>query len=399
MAAGGGVGRPDPTGYGHLDFSEFDQLDYGPRRFRLHVNVDEYEPKNWGEAWDERHREPRREIRPANEVDKLWHDPQWPIRTEAMMSEWTWKRAFGDPRNQIAMSDLKDDGNGVFSHNNRVVAVAFGGNLYVAGPAPAYAEAVSALSMSKKLPIKKVEQSQLMAAADKQRTQPKEEPAMTPDEGNTPMFTPARAAAKKDGVSAAHKKIISDILSGEDAKPTGDAVRLGYDEEGARHDFARYQIPTDRGLKDIEIWNDRVHVRSHSTYFAKQAEDGMDGLPDRMAPDDDIVPNMPPAVENGEEEIEEGTCIVLHMDMRMPEGMADEDGLSMMDEVMGDPGIADMINKRLKESGIVVSVGDVGFPDEDEDDEDVDDDGASMPADAVVEPDGNDVQEGSGCCG
>ena len=90
--------------------------------------------------------------------------------------------------------------------------------------------------------------------------------------------------AKGDGIAAGHKKVINELLEREDARPTGDAVRLA--ESDPRKEFARYQIPTDRGLKDIEIWGDRVKVRSKAVYgFAKKAQDDVDGLPDRVAPD------------------------------------------------------------------------------------------------------------------
>jgi hypothetical protein len=183
------------------------------------------------------------------------------------------------------------------------------------------------------------------------------------------------AKAAKDGIPAGHKKIISEVLVREDAKPTGDAVRMAV--SNPRREFARYQVPTDRGLKDIEIFDGRVKVRSESTYgFPKVAEDGADGLPDRVAPPDeaealDEFPAEPPPGDEPDEAVEEAGeegGLRLHVDIvaTPPDGMEEEDVISILDEALLDPDIADAINAKLEGSGVTLRILEVETYEEDD---------------------------------
>jgi hypothetical protein len=190
--------------------------------------------------------------------------------------------------------------------------------------------------------------------------------------------TTVTAKAAKDGIPAGHKKIISEVLAREDAKPTGDAVRMAV--SNPRREFARYQVPTDRGLKDIEIFDGRVKVRSESMYgFRKAAEDGVDGLPDRVAPQDEAEAldespvEMPPDEEmlpdeEPDEAAEGQGGLRLHVDIvaTPPDGMDEEDLISILDEALLDPEIADAINAKLEGSGVTLRVLEVETYEEDE---------------------------------
>lgn len=203
------------------------------------------------------------------------------------------------------------------------------------------------------------------------------------------MGAKTTTAAKDGGVPAGHRKIIDEVLGREDAKSTGDAVRMAESNPRGK-EFARYQVPTDRGLKDIEIAGDRVKVRSESSYsFRKMAEDGADGLPDRVAPPGEVqapaddgsmlhgpLPDEAPGAESGEEfgEAAEEQGLLLHVDIvaSPPDGMEEEDVISILDEALLDPEIADAINAKLEGSGVSVRVLEVETYDEDEDDDEYD---------------------------
>ena len=190
--------------------------------------------------------------------------------------------------------------------------------------------------------------------------------------------TTVTAKAAKDGIPAGHKKIINEVLAKEDAKPTGDAVRMAV--SNPRREFARYQVPTDRGLKDIEIFDGRVKVRSESTYgFRKAAEDGADGLPDRVAPPDEaealgeapieVLPDDEMLPDEEPDEAAEGPeGLRLHVDIvaTPPDGMEEEDVISILDEALLDPDIADAINAKLEGSGVTLRVLEVETYEEDE---------------------------------
>lgn len=310
MAAGGSGGelaRPETTGYGHSDWEEVDGsgLSSGPREDSRHVNEERLEPHEWGEARSDRHGDPTQSRAPAvRPVRPIVPPPRWPLRTEAGAGGW--KAAF------------------------------FGTNEMV--------------------PSGDIEKGEKMGARTK---------------------TNVVAKAAKDGIPAGHKKIISEVLVREDAKPTGDAVRMAV--SNPRREFARYQVPTDRGLKDIEIFDGRVKVRSESMYgFPKVAEDGADGLPDRVAPQDeaealDDSPAGPPLDEEPDE-VEpdemagEPEGLRLHVDIvaSPPDGMEEEDVISILDEALLDPDIADAINAKLEGSGVTLRILEVETYEEDE---------------------------------
>lgn len=404
MAAGGGLARPEPTGYGHTDSETAYHGDTSIGGLRTHPSEDPYEFTNWGEAWDESHKETGRKKKPADDVERLKPEPDWPMRTEAGMS---WKVAFfGD---QVKVRDLKREDGGVLSYNGRPVAVQQEGILVIEDhTTPALTEAVQNLIASARLEGLKVERLEYDKLVNFIRQIQPKRPEVESMSGTAK--TKRTRAAKGNGISAGHKKIINELLEKEDAKPTGDVVRLA--ESNPRKEFARYQIPTDRGLKDIEIWGDYVKVRSESTYgFSKKAQDGMDGLPDRVAPDDD--PGAPPemgmpdegmtdeSMPGEAEEMPEGLLLHIDVSVSTPDGMEEEEAISVLDEVLRDPEIADMINERLSESGLSLSILEVES--EDEDDDEMDDEYEDMGeeyegdlADEVVDPGENDAQEGCG---
>jgi len=420
MAAGGSGGelaRPEPTGYGHTDSEWVDDTGVShPRHDLRHVNEDEYEPWDWGEARDERHVGPaRRRHSPADEPGRLKPEPVWETRTEANMSHGGWKRTFFGELTEMAPAearDLEHGADGVVRYQGKPVAMEYEGHLVVdQDRPPVLEEAVMELIQgARKRGLKiedaapeKLERLTRWVSQRGRATEPKGEGTMTVNSEGTRQ-------AKSDGVSAGHKKIIDELLEKEDARPTGDAVRLA--ESNPRKDFARYHIPTDRGLKDVEIWGDRVKVRSEATYgFAKKSDD-MDGLPDRVAPLDDDLPGEVPVDEVpvdapiGEETDMEGEPadgLLLHVDVSVdaPDEMEEEEVISILDEVLRDPSIADQINERLADSGLSLSVLEVETYDEDECEEegleeelDELDDEAEI---EVVEPTGDAVQEGSGC--
>jgi hypothetical protein len=339
MAAGGSdeLARPEPTGYGHSDWEEVDSsgLSSGPREDSRRVNEDRMEPHEWGEARGDRHGDPTQGRAPAGRPTRpIVPPPKWPLRTKAGAGGWR----------------------GAF----------FG-----------------------------VEKKGLDTAGGAKR----EEENGEGEEMGTPFTartkTMVTAKTVKDGIPAGHKKIINEVLAREDAKPTGDAVRMAV--SNPRREFARYQVPTDRGLKDIEIFDGRVKVRSESTYgFRKAAEDGADGLPDRVAPPDEAQtlaeafgePAEPPpgdesdeaAEEAGEEAGEEGD-LRLHVDIvaTPPDGMEEEDVISILDEALLDPDIADAINAKLEGSGVTLRVLEVETYEEDECAEAAGDEMAEMP--------------------
>lgn len=397
MAAGGSseeLARPETTGYGHTDSGLVDDTGVSqPRDDLRHVNEERYEPRNWAEAWDERHRQPRRRRAPAGQPAKLKPEPEWPVRTEASMSGWK-TSFFGQ---QVSADDLKPDAGGVIRHNGRPLAVQYQ-NMFVVveHPAPAYVSAVQDLIAGAKkrgLKVERLDDQKLdRFVTTVGRIGPKD------DEGDAPMSGIAKSRgtrkAKSDGVAAGHKKIINELLEKEDAKPTGDAVRLA--ESNPRKDFARYQIPTDRGLKDIEIWPDGVKVRSEASYgFPKKAQDDIDGLPDRVAPpvpdmggEGDTLPDGTPD-EAPEEMPEEGLPLCVTVSVTSPEGMEEEEIISVLDEVLRDSDIADAINERLTETGLSLSVLEIDTPDEDDEDEEYIDDIDDIDDGEVVDPIGD----------
>lgn len=402
MAAGGGLARPEPTGYGHTDSETAYRGDTSTGGLRTHTNEEMYEPTNWGEAWDERHRETGRRRKPADDVERLEPKPDWPTRTEA--SSMSWKTAlYGD---KMKATDLDKEPGGVLSWQGSPVAVQHEGMMVILDrPLAPLVDAVRDLVASSEaegLRVERLDQDKLVNFI-RQIRRPK------PPEGDhmTGIAKTKRTRkAKADGPSAAHKKIINELLEREDAKPTGDAVRLA--ESNPRKEFSRYQIPTDRGLKDIEIWGDMVKVRSTCVYgFGKKAGD-MDGLPDRIAPEDD--PGAPP--EMGSEEMpgdmpeempEEGEMpggLPLHIDVSvsLPDGMEEDEAMSMLDEVLRDPEIGDMINERLAETGLSLTILEIEKKEDEDDEMDgeyVDDEYEGM-ADEVVDPGEGDAQEGCG---
>lgn len=412
MAAGGGLARPEPTGYGHTDSETAYRGDTSIGGLRTHPSEEPYEFTDWGEAWDESHTETGRKRKPADAVERLEPRPDWPTRTEA--SSMSWKTAlYGD---KTKASDLDREDGGVLSWQGQPVAVQREGMMVILDrPLAPLVDAVRDLVISSEaegLRVERLDQDGLVNFIRQIRRIDSK-----PPEGDTPMSGIAKTKrtrkAKADGPSAAHKKIINELLEREDAKPTGDAVRLA--ESNPRKEFSRYQIPTDRGLKDIEIWGDMVKVRSVSTYgFGKKADD-MDGLPDRIAPEDgpgapemgseemsgDMLEDMP---EEGEMPAEEGDMpggLALHIgvSVSLPDGMEEDEAISMLDEVLRDPEIGDMINERLAETGLSLTILEVEMEDDDDEmddeymDEYVDDDGTDM-ADEVVDPGEGDVQEG-----
>jgi len=410
MAAGGSGGelaRPEPTGYGHTDSEWVDDTGLShPRHDLRHVNEDGYEPWDWGEARDEKHREPaRRRQSPAGEPGRLKPEPVWETRTEANMSHGGWKKAFFGEAG-VTAQDLVHGADGVVRFQGKPVAMEYEGHLVVdQDRPPVLEEAVMELiqgARKRGLKIEDAAPEKLERLVRWVAGKPGGEGAMTAKSENARQ-------AKSDGVSAGHKKIIDELLEKEDARPTGDAVRLA--ESNPRKDFARYQIPTDRGLKDVEIWGDRVKVRSEATYgFAKKADD-MDGLPDRVAPFDeeapvDDIPAEEAPVDDipAEEDMEEpADGLLLHVDVSVdaPDGMEEEEVISILDEVLRDPDVAGQINERLADSGLSISVLEVETYEEDECEEegleeelDELDDETEI---EVVEPTGDAVQEGSGC--
>ena len=406
MAAGGSGGelaRPEPTGYGHTDSEWVDDTGLShPRHDLRHVNEEGYEPWDWGQARDERHREPgRRRQAPADEPGRLKPEPVWETRTEASMSYGGWKKAFFGEA--ATAQDLEHGADGVIRYQGKPVAMEYAGHLVVdQDRPPVLEEAVMELIQGARRRGLKIED-----------TSPEKLERLTEwSKGETTMTAKSEDArqAKSDGVSAGHKKIIDELLEKEDARPTGDAVRLA--ESNPRKDFARYQIPTDRGLKDVEIWGDRVKVRSEATYgFAKKADD-MDGLPDRVAPLDDEAPIDGPPVDEApaddfpveeDAEGEPADGLLLHVDVSVdaPDGMEEEEVISILDEVLRDPDVAGQINDRLADSGLSISVLEVETYEEDEcEEEGLEEELDELGDEAeieVVEPTGDAVQEGSGC--
>ncbi len=407
MAAGGGLARPEPTGYGHTDSETAYRGDTSIGGLRPHPNEEEYETKGWPAAWDERHRETGRKRRkPADDVDRLKPEPDWPARTEAKMS---WKLAlFGD---QMKATDFDREPDGVLSYRGSPVAIQHENMMVIVDrPLAPLVDAVRDLidsSEQEGLKVERLEQNKLVnfIRTIRQINQSKPKP-----EGDQNMTGIAKSigtrAAKADGPSAGHKKIINELLEREDAKPTGDAVRLA--ESNPRLEFSRYQIPTDRGLKDIEIWGDHIKVRSESVYgFGKRADD-MDGLPDRVAPPGSASPEMgqqddgmPGAgmqldgMPDEAGEMPDGLPLRISVSVLSPDGMAEEEVVSMLDEVLRDPDISEMINERLADSGLSLSITEIDLDDDDDDDEGDDEyDGAV--ADEVLDPGAGDVQEGCG---
>jgi len=378
MAAGGGLARPEPTGYGHTDSEWVDDTGLShPRQDLRHVNEDRYEPWEWGEARDEKHRQPGRKRRvPADEPERLKVQPDWPTRTEASMKYGGWRKAF------------------------------------FAEPAKAEELVHGAAGAERQgLQVEKLETDKLeryMRAVGRVR------PGQETPKGEGAMPAKGAKRAKSDGIKAGHKKIIDALLEKEDARPTGEAVRLA--ESDPRKEFTRYQIPTDRGIKDIEIWGDRVKVRSEALYgFAKSAQDDMDGLPDRVAPpDDEMLPDLPEDIddiddgvddEEGEAE-DEGGGLLFHVDISVdaPDGMEEEEVISLLDEALRDPEVSDKINERLADTGLSLSVLEVETYEEDEcEQEGLEDEMAEGEmaegdiAEEVVDPsEEGEIQEGSG---
>lgn len=411
MAAGGGLARPEPTGYGHTDSETAYRGDTSTGGLRTHPNEEPYEFKDWGEDWDENHKETGRKRKPAADVERLEPRPDWPTRTEA--SGMSWKEAlYGE---KMTGADLDKESNGVLSYHGKPVAVRREGMIVILDrPLAPLVDAVRDLVLSSEaegLKVERLNQEKLVNFIRQIRRidQPK------PSEGEQPMLGIAKTkrtrAAKADGPTAAHKKIINELLEREDAKPTGDAVRLA--ESNPRTEFSRYQIPTDRGLKDIEIWGDHVKVRSESMYgFGKKADD-MDGLPDRIAPEDG--PGAPPEMGMPDEGMPEGMSdegmpegmpdegempggmpLRISVSVSSPEGMEEEEAISMLDEVLRDPDISEMINERLADSGLSLSIVAIDLDeDDDEMDDEMDDEYEDM-ADEVVDPGEGDAQEGCG---
>ena len=403
MAAGGGLARPEPTGYGHTDSETAYRGDTSTGGLRTHPNEAPYEFKNGGEAWDESHQETGRKRKPADDIERLKPRPDWPARTEARMS---WKTAFFGE--QVSVGDLQRE-NGVISYGGRPIAVVRDGMMIDEHPAPIFIEAVRDLIASAQdegLDVERLEHNKLVNFIRQIRRIDKSNGGQEGISGMATKTKGTRRTAKESGIAAGHKKIIDELLEREDAKPTGDAVRLA--ESNPRKDFARYQIPTDRGLKDIEIWGDRVKVRSEATYgFGKKADD-MDGLPDRVAPDgpgappemgmpedgmpeDGMLEEMP---DDGMEEMPEGLPLHIGVSVSVPDGMEEEEAISILDEVLRDPEISDMINERLSETGLSMSILEVETEDEDDEDEYEDEGEYDDMADEVVDPGEGDVQEG-----
>lgn len=415
MAAGGGLARPEPTGYGHTDSETAYRGDTSVGGLRTHPNESPYEFKNWGEAWDESHKETGRKRKPADDVERLEPRPDWPTRTEA--SSMNWKEAlYGD---KMKATDLDKEPGGVLSWQGQPVGVQRENMMVILDrPLAPLVDVVRDLILSSEaegLRVERLDQEKLVNFIRQIRRIDQQPKA---PEGDQPMTGIAKTKrtrkAKADGPSAAHKKIINEILEREDAKPTGDAVRLA--ESNPRKEFSRYQIPTDRGIKDIEIWGDMIKVRSESTYgFGKKAGD-MDGLPDRIAPDgygappetgmpDEVMPDegmpddgMPD--EMPDEGMPDGMPLRISVSVSSPEGMEEEEIISMLDEVLRDPDVSEMINERLAESGLSLSIVAID-PDDEMDDDEMDDDDMDTDeyddvADEVVDPGEGDVQEGCG---
>ncbi len=325
----------------------------------------------------------------------------------------SWKTAlFGD---QMKATDLDRDDGGVFSYRGRPVAVQYGNMMVIEErPLAPLVEAMRDLAASAENEGLKVERLDHDKLVNFIRQIRRIDQSKVPEGHSMSGIakTKRTRTAKADGPSAGHKKIINELLEREDAKPTGDAVRLA--ESNPRMEFARYQIPTDRGLKDIEIWGDHVKVRSESVYgFGKKADD-MDGLPDRAAPDgapgvpdtgmqDTGAEGMPDMPEEGGD-MPEGLPLRISVSVSSPEGMAEEEAISMLDEVLRDPDISEMINERLADSGLSLSIVAIDI-DKDEDDEEMDDeyvadgymdDEYEGVSDEVVDPGEGDAREGYG---
>ncbi len=196
----------------------------------------------------------------------------------------------------------------------------------------------------------------------------------------------AKTKAKSlTGVDKKDMKVISELLKREDASPTGQAVKMKPGTTVNRMSFTRYQIPTDRGVKDIEIWGDEIHVRSHGIYgIPKKAEfpaDLEEG--DAMVPDEGM-----PAVDDagvgeegigdemgiGDEAEEAGvpdTSVHVRLVLDRPDEMDEEETLSILDEVMQDEGVLSAFRDALDGTGISVSAIEMA----DDDDIDMDDEG------------------------
>ena len=433
MAAGGSgeeLARPEPTGYGHTDWKWVEDsggVSY-PWMDLRHDNEDSYEFVEWGENRDERHKQPARRTRPTEDVERLQPAPDWPVREgKKDMGRWT-KALLG----AVELDDLEQT-DGVFSHRGTVVAVRHQNVLAVLDrPLQPYVGVVRELiagAEDQGLRVERLDPAALSryagAIKNIERSAKVEgfDPAALSScatklrnigcERRPDMATKVgRKASKGAGVPAGHKKIINELLVSEDAKPSGDVVRMA--ESDPRKEFARYQVPTDRGLKDIEIWPDRVKVRSVATYgFAKSAQNGeFDGLPDRVAPvDDDVEVDDVGLVDEGElvegEVLGEGLALCIDISVASPEGMEEEEVISLLDEILRDEEISGMINERLSESGLSLTIGEVEPREEDEDDEFADEelgdeelDGEVAPldvADEIVEPGPVDV--GEACMG
>lgn len=329
----------------------------------------------------------------------------------------SWRTAlYGD---KMKATDLDREDNGVLSWQGQPVAVRRDGMMVILDrPLAPLVDAVrdiAASSEAEGLKVERLDQNKLVNFIRQIRRIDSK-----PPEGDTPMSGIAKTKrtrkAKADGPTAAHKKIINELLEREDAKPTGDAIRLA--ESNPRKEFSRYQIPTDRGLKDIEIWGDHVKVRSKSVYgFGKKANDmddmdDMDGIPP-TALIEDAMPDMDmDDMEEGMGDMEEGTegmddnalpGLPLHIDVSVsvPDGMEDEEAISLLDEVLRDPELGDMINERLSDTGLSLSVLEVEHAEEDGD-EDMDDEYDDMDGeyedmtDGVVDPGEGDAREGCG---
>ena len=407
---GNDLAKPKTTGYEWTDYEDYEQSDPGrTRRFPQHTNPHKYETNEYGGLWNDDHTDPhegqakgkQQESDELGLVQTLRNKPQWSIRTEAKaMSTKTAEQMFTPPKG------IRVGPGGVAKIQGISVAVKDDGSktLYVPkGISQAGKEAIRA--WMGQLPgwgVTMVDDSKFQGLArSRGRMQDGDSSEMFTQEAPTPEPTPMFASAAKrlevtmaakaktkglTGVDKKDMKIISELLDREDARPTGQAVKMKPGTTVNRMSFTRYQIPTDRGVKDIEIWGDEIHVRSHGVYgIPKKAEfptdlgedDAVSIAPDEGMPADVGDAGVGDEMDGMEEEVKEkvvpDTSVHVRLILDRPDEMEDEETLSILDEVMQDEGVLNAFRDALDGTGISVSA--LEMADDDMDDmDDMDDD-------------------------
>lgn len=414
---GNDLAKPKTTGYEWTDLADDERADPGrTRRFPQHTNPHKYETNEYGGLWNDDHTDPhegqakgKQEFGELGLVQRLQNKPQWSIRTEAkVMNAKTAEQMFAPPKG------IQVGPGGVAKIQGISVAVKDDSSktLYVPKSiSQAGKEAIRA--WMGQLPgwgVTMVDDSKFQGLArsrgrmqDGNSTEMFTQEAPTPEP--TPMFASAAkrlevtmaAKAKTKGLTGVDKKdmkIISELLDREDARPTGQAVKMKPGTTVNRMSFTRYQIPTDRGVKDIEIWGDKIHVRSHGVYgIPKRAEFPADlgggdavapdeGMPTNVDDDAGVVDEMEGMEEGVEEEVVPDTSVHVRLILDRPDEMEDEETLSILDEVMQDEGVLNAFRDALEGTGISVSAlemaddntdeGDMGMDEGDMDEGDMD---------------------------